>query len=150
MRSTLRSAVTAGLFAVLALVAGSASFAPSVSAAETGRFEIDDSWCFQDVVLRYCFEIDGALHYVTTPDGRERATIVARQTTVITSDGVFVGRSREASLSRSLYVDGGRSDHFEVSHTKSTYGDETCVITAVLRITDFELVLDHWNGPGCN
>lgn len=149
MRSTIRSAATAGLFAVLALVAGSASFAPSVSAAETGRFEIDDTWCFQDVVLRYCFEIDGSLHWVTTPDGRERATIQARQTTVITNDGAFVGRSREVSLSQSLYVDGGQSDHFEVSHTSSTYGDETCVITAVLRITDFELVLDHWKGPGC-
>ena len=149
MRSILRSTMTAGLFAVLTLVAGSAGFAPSASAAEPGRFQIDDAWCFQDVDLRYCFEIDGSLHWVSTPDGRERATIQTRQTTVITDDGAFVGRSRVVGLSRSLYVDGGQSDHFDVSHTISTYGDETCVITAVLRITDFEVVLDHWNGPGC-
>jgi hypothetical protein len=149
MRSTLRSAVTAGLFAVFALVAGSASFAPSVSAADTGRFEIDDEWCFQDVVLLYCFEIDGSVQWVTTSDGRDRATIQARQTTVITNNGVLVGQSRQISLLKSLYVEGGRSDLFEVSHTNSTYGDETCVISAVLRITDFEVVLDHWKGPGC-
>jgi hypothetical protein len=149
MRSILRSTMAAGLFAVLTLVGASASFAPSASAAEPGRFQIDDAWCFQDVDLRYCFEIDGSLHWVTTPDGRERVTIQARQTTVITDDGAFVGRSRDVSLTRSLYVEGGQSDHFGVSHTMSTYGDETCVITAVLKVTDFEVVLDHWNGPGC-
>jgi hypothetical protein len=149
MRSILRSAATAGLFALLALTAGSASFAPSANAADPGRFDIDDTWCFQDVIDRYCFVVNGHVHWVVTPDGRDRATIQARQTTVISRDGAVIGASREVSLLKSLYVEGGRSDLFEISHTKATYGGERCVITAVLKITDFEVTLDHWNGPGC-
>jgi hypothetical protein len=148
MRSYLR-AVAGSLLALVALGAGSTAVL-AATPAETGRDSIDDEWCFQDVVLRYCFDFDGFVSYVALPDGRERVTIRARETTVVTHDGAVVGESREVSIDKSLYVDGGLSDMHVVTHAQASFDDQTCTYTAVLRIDDYEVVLDQWNGPGCN
>ena len=150
MRSIVRSAVTAGLFAVLALVAGSASFAPSVSAAETGRYSLDDAWCFDDGLDHYCTEIDGWFRYTVTPDGRERVTINSRQHIVVTRDGVLIGESTKVTADRTIYLDGGLFSLHSNVHTKVDYIDQECVSGIVLRMTNYGEVVDfRFTGPEC-
>jgi hypothetical protein len=147
MRSSLRSLLSAAALAVAALlVAASAVFA---STASPGRFTVDDAWCFDDVVLQYCFDQHYTVQFVDFADGDGWVKITGRATTDIYRDGVLVGTSRTVSNDRSVYVDGGQANLHTVEHTRSSFDGETCVITTVLRITDFEVVLDKWNGPGC-
>jgi hypothetical protein len=148
MRSFFR-AVAASILALYVLGAASTAVL-AATPAETGRYSIDDEWCFQDVVLRYCFDFDGFVSYVALPDGRERVTIQARETTVVTRDGAVVGETREVSIDKTLFVDGGLSDMHTVTHAQASFDDQTCTYTAVLKIGDYEVVLDQWNGPGCN
>ena len=150
MRSTLRSAAAAGLFAVLALVAGSASFAPSVSAAETGRYSLDDSWCFDGGLDQYCTDIVGTMRWVVMPDGRERVTINARQRIVVTRDGVLIGESTTVRTDHSVYLEGGLFSLRTNVHTKADYIDQWCVSGAVLRMTNYGEIFDfRMTGPDC-
>jgi hypothetical protein len=51
---------------------------------------------------------------------------------------------------RTMFVEGGQAEPQSVVHTRSTFGDQTCISSAVLKITDFEVVLDRWNAPDCS
>jgi hypothetical protein len=149
MLSRIRS-LAAGTALATLLVAAVASTAFAAGPAQPGRSTFSDDHCFVDVTFTYCFEQDGALHFVVTPDGREMATITARERTLVYENGVLVGESRTVSVDKSLFEDGGLGTFTTVSHTNARFGDVKCVLTTVLKVTDYEVVVDHWNAPDCS
>ena len=148
MRSALRS-IGAIVFALLDMTAGSSAALAAGDGAETGRYTIDDAWCFDDVVLQYCFEVDGFVRYTATPDGRELATIHVRNRTVVYENDVVVGTSDVRSIDKSVYEDGGQVSTQSIVKTRATFGEQTCVSTVVFKMVDYEVVVDTWNGPDC-
>jgi hypothetical protein len=149
MASRFRSILTSGALALFVLAtAASAAFA--AGPAEPYRYTFGDDYCFVDVNMTYCFEQDGALHFVETPDGRSLATINHRQITRFYQNGQLVGESREVSVDKSLFEDGGLGTFQTVSHTNTRYGEVKCVLTTVLKIVDYEVEVDHWNSPECS
>jgi hypothetical protein len=149
LRSLTRALTASALLATL-LVGGAASTAFAAgSPADNGRYTFGDDYCWEGGSWKYCFEQDGSLTFVVTPDGTEMATIVFRQRTLSYFNGTLIGDSSEVSIDRSVWKDGGLSDFHIVEHTKAEFDGQTCVLTTVLKQTDYEIVLDHWNGPGC-
>jgi hypothetical protein len=149
MVSRLRSlAAGTALAALLVGTVASTAFAAGTP-AEPGRYTFGDDYCFVDGSTTYCFEQDGSLHFVVTPDGRELATINYRQRTRVYENGVFVGESRTVSVDKSLFEDGGLGTFTTVSHTNTRFGEAKCVLTTVLRVVDYQVVVDHWNAPDC-
>lgn len=110
---------------------------------------MDEAWCFDDVVLVYCFDIDGVVHFTTTPDGRELASITQREDVVIYQGGEVYGSYRTMTHDTFSYGE-DRVTFQAVGHTRSTSGDLTCVSTVVLRIADYEIVVDHTTAPACH
>ena len=149
MPSTLRRVIVAAALAILTLSTGVAAVA-AAGPAETGRYTFGDDYCFVDVNMTYCFEQAGALHFVVTPDGRDVATINWRQTTRFYQNGQLVGESREVSVDKSLFEEGGLATFHTVSHTNTRFGEIRCVLTTVLKMKDYEIVVDHWNAPDCS
>jgi hypothetical protein len=148
MRSPLRSFLSASVLALAALlVAASATFAGNAS---PGRFTVDDEWCFDDVVLQYCFDQQYTVTFVDFSDGDGWVRITGREETDVYRDGALVGTTRTVSNDRAVYVDGGQAHLQSVVHTRSSYDGQSCVVTNVLKITEFEVVLDHSNGPSCD
>ena len=149
MPATLRRLIASAALAVVALSTGVAAVA-AAGPAETGRYTFGDDYCFVDVNMTYCFEQQGALHFVVTPDGRDLATITWRQTTRFIQNGQLVGESRQVSVDKSVFEEGGLGTFQTVSHTNTRFGEVKCVLTTVLKMQDYEIVVDHWNAPDCS
>lgn len=125
-----------------ALAAGTApasSPAPSVYA-----WDLDEAWCFDDVVLQYCFEVSGRSQFVEFGD---RGSVVTNERfhTVVYRAGVQVGESTVTSLDRFAISADGTYVQQEVSHVRASDGDVTCSVQIVWRQADFETVVDHWS-----
>lgn len=151
MASRLRSFVASGALALLVL-ATAASTALAAGPAQPGRYAFGDDYCWHqpNSTVAYCFEQDGVLHFVATSDGRERATINYRQTTRVYHNGELVGESREVSVDKALWEEGGLGTFQTVSHTNARFGEVRCVLTTVLKVVDYEVQVDHWNAPDCS
>lgn len=155
MRPLARAILTASMLALVALAGSSpatfaASGAASSSAAAPSKYDFAWEYCWDGGSTDYCFDMNGRMVVTEFADGSSFATITSRQTTNIYENGVLVGTVAETALDRSAFDGFGQVSLQSVAHTNSTYQGEKCVITSVLRIVDFEVVLDHWNGPGCN
>ncbi len=143
------------IFAIAAITLAGASSAlaasPDGAASSNGAASTQDlaaSWCFDDVVIQYCFDISGKARYVDNA-GRSSVVVTERFRTVAYQDGVQVGESVVVSLDKfSMGADGSYTVQ-QVSHTKTRAGDERCSIQVVWRQSDFETVVDHWSG-GCS
>jgi hypothetical protein len=146
MRSLIR--IVAPLVAVLAIALGGASSALAASPSGSSySWDLDASWCHDDVVLVYCFDVSGKAQFVAN-DRRESVVTTQRFQTTIYKDGVQVGESTEVSLDKFSIRPDGTYVQQEVVHTTSVYGDEVCSIQIVWRQAAFETVVDHWSG-GC-
>jgi putative hemolysin len=150
MVSRLRSLAAGTALAVLLVGTVASTAFAAAGPAQPGRYTFSDDHCFADPSRTYCFEQAGALHFVVTPDGREMATITARERTLVYENGVLVGESRTVSVDKALFEAGGLGTFTSVSHTNARFGDVKCVLTTVLRVKDYEVVVDHWNAPDCS
>jgi hypothetical protein len=149
MLSRLRPLATGSLLALLLVASAVPAAFAAGSPAENGRYTFGDDYCWSGGSWTYCFEQEGSSQFVITPDGREMANTVFRQRTLAYHDGQLVGESSEISFDRSVWEDGGLGTFHVVEHTKAEWDGQTCVLTTVLKKIDYEIVVDHWNGPGC-
>jgi hypothetical protein len=151
MRPLFRALVTASVLSLAALAGSSpTTFAASDKAAAPWKYDFAWDYCWDGGTTDYCFDMKGRMVVTEFPDGSSFATITSRQTTRIFEDGVLVGTVSENELDRSVFDGFGEVSLQSVAHTNSTYEGEKCVITTVLKKVDFDIVLNHWNGPGCN
>lgn len=139
---TLRSLTAGVLLALTVLGAGAATVL--AAPAESGRSELADAWCFDDITLVYCTEIDGFFSVVVTPDGSGKAVTHLRSRTVITdASGAYVGEYAVRTQDQFRYSAEGDVTMHEVTHTSARFDGMTCTGRSVLRIADFEVRIDH-------
>ena len=138
--------IVAPVLAAAAIALGGASSA--LAAASPVIWDLDAEWCFDDSPSYvYCFDIDGKAVFQDNKAG-SAVTVTERFQTTFIEDGVVIGEATEVSLLRGTYQADGTITTHEVSHVRSSLGDETCRITVVWRQADYEVVVDHWSG-GC-
>ena len=150
MRSLFRAlAATAALTAIVLTATAAPALAASVGGAETARYEFDDSWCFDDGWQVNCTVSHGTLSVTVTPDGREIGRIHFREEVHSFRDGVEFGSYRVNSFDKTVFADGGQDSTFSVTHFRGRADGSKCVYTYILKIVNYELRLEHLNGPSC-
>lgn len=153
MRTLLRTvAVAAALIAALGAGASTALAAsPTGSSASVERYNFDESWCFDYGTYYDCSAVEANLMVTITPDGRDLARIHFREEVKsFNPSGVQIGSTRIVALDRTVFANGGQDKTFSVSHTRAVGEFGTCVSTYLLKIVDYELQYEKYNGPGCN
>jgi hypothetical protein len=147
MRQLIR--IVAPVLAALAIVLGGASsaLAASGNAAVPYSWDLDAEWCFDDVVLQYCFDVEGKAQFVDTRD-RSSVSTTQRVHTVISRDGAVIGESTVLTHDRFVFAADGTYTQQLVELTRASYEGQVCRIAIVWRQAEFETVVDHWSG-GC-
>lgn len=131
--------------ATLALAGGSAALAAPGAAAQPYVMDLHAEWCFDDAPgYLYCFDVEGKALFLDTRVGSS-VTITSRDHTVASKDGVVVGESTVVSLTRGVYQADGTVVMQDVTVTRADWLGEACHYQAVLRIADYDLVVDHVN-----
>ena len=147
MRTFLRTITAAAALSALLLGAG----ASGALAAPVERYTFDDAWCVDFGVQYDCSVAHGTLFVTFAPDGRETARIVFRETTEsFDPSGVQIGTFRTWSFDRTVLADDGQHDTFLVGHYRADGPYEDCGGSFVLKIVDFEVQVEHLNGPHCS
>jgi hypothetical protein len=138
MRRPLR--LLAPILAVAVLVLGGASSA--LAAASPSTASLDASWCFDDLTRVYCFEVTGTVNYLVTKLGSS-ANIHEITRTTFYEAGQYIGESKDVTADRFFFGADGTVVMHSVANTRSTLGDEACTYHMVLRIANYEAVVDH-------
>ena len=140
MRS-LRLITSTLLGAVLLLgLGGGAVFAGQGHVVET--YDLDDAWCFDDVVQQYCFVQEGTFTIVTKHDGGTVGKVDMTLTVEVTADGAFVASyTTETKQDSRTNVDGTYSFTWR-ERTRWSDGEQTCDTATRLKIVDFEVIVD--------
>ena len=138
MRTLFRIVTPILAAAAIALGSGSAVLAGASSSNES----LDTSWCFQDVTIRYCFDVTGHVHYL---DNKAGSSLTLQQTTItkVYEGDVYQGESKSVEQLRGVFANDGTIVMSSRIHTRSRVGDEDCVYHMVLKIVDYEVTVDH-------
>ena len=138
MRHALR--LLAPVLTAAVIVLGSATSA--LAAATPTKESLDASWCFHDVTLTYCFEVTGFVHYL---DNKAGSSVTSNQTTrtAFYENGEYIGSSKSVEQLRGVFQNDGTVVLQSSTHTQSRVGDESCHYEMVVRIADYEVVVDH-------
>ena len=153
MRTLLRAVAATAVLAALVVGTGvSPAFAtsPNAGPASVERYNFDDEWCFDSGIYYDCSIVDGTLSVTITPDGRALARIHFReQVKRFDPSGVQIASTRIVAFDRTVFADGGQDKTFSVSHTRAVGDFGKCVSTYLLKVVDYELQFERYNGPGC-
>jgi hypothetical protein len=138
MRKLFRLAVPVLAAAAIALGSGSTALA----AASPTILSLDANWCFEDGVMRYCFDVDGQVHFL---DNKAGSSVTVNEITRTTyyQNGEYAGESMSVQMFRGVFQNDGTNVLQSLIHTRSTAFGEDCVYRMVLRISDYEVVVDH-------
>ena len=153
MRTIFRAPLATAAVAALVLGTGaSTALAAGASApASVARYEFDDAWCFDFGVQLDCTVTDGTLIVTATPDGREIARILFRETvTSYDPSGVQIGTFTMSSFDRTVFADGGQDSTFTVSRYRGSGPYDSCHGGYLLRVVDDEVQVEHFYGPHCS
>lgn len=136
-----RTFIAAVSFALLAIpaLAGSAL----AGSGDVTQYPVDEAWCFQDQPYTYCFEMTGQFTFVDQ-GGMSVANGTLRNTTHAYENGDHVSTSVVQSVSQWKTKRDGTGSTLEIEHSRYESDAQTCVATAVLRISGYEIVVDHW------
>jgi hypothetical protein len=129
----------APVVAAAALVLGGASSALAASPSSTS---LDASFCYPSGASTFCYDIDGAIHYVDSAAG-SAYTLEQRVRTTRFENGIAVGSAFSVQKSRGVFRTDGTVVIDTVTHTHSTLDGEPCSYRLVLRLVDYEAVVDH-------
>jgi hypothetical protein len=127
------------LAAAAIVLVGTAS---ALAAASPSSASLDANWCFQDGSTRYCFDVEGTVHYLDNKAGSSVNIHEITRTTVYES-GQYAGESKSVESLRGVFLADGTVVMQTVVHTRSTVGDESCTYRLVLRLADYEAVVYH-------
>jgi len=138
MRSLFR--FVAPVIAAGAIVLAGSSAA--LAAATPTSASLDDAWCFDDVVVTYCFDVEGTVKFLDNQAGSS-VTVHERTITTFYQSGVYAGESRSVEMFRGVFQNDGTVVLQSKINTKSTAFGEDCRYRMVLKIVDYEAVVDH-------
>ncbi|MEW6224591.1 MAG: hypothetical protein AB1627_08160 [Chloroflexota bacterium] len=151
MRPLFRTVAPVIAALAISLAGASSALAGSSNAAGVTTLPLDDAWCFTSQYggPTYCFDVDGQATIVANGQG-SKLTVNERIRTTVIEDGVVVAEVTEVSLLHSTYDEDGDGAVQEVVHSRASWGSQTCVFGTVLRIADFEVVVDHVTSVNCS
>jgi hypothetical protein len=153
MRNVFRAFLAAAAIAATAL-AGSASVAAASSdnlPSFSERYEFDDAWCFDygDVTDCTVQHVTAVAQYKSGGDASLRLNVRQATKTTDNATGTQVGSMRISSVEKTLFEDGFRSRTFTVRHTRYDGPLGTCISTYQVKVIEFDVIVDRFNGPGC-
>jgi hypothetical protein len=112
-----------------ALAAGSASSA-----------SLDASFCSPSGATTWCYDIDGAIHFVDSSAGSSY-TLEKNVRTTKYENGLEVGSAFSHQVGRGAFEADGTVVINSIINTRSSLGDEPCSYRLVLRLVDYEAVV---------
>ncbi|HEX5012861.1 MAG TPA: hypothetical protein VFV72_01790 [Candidatus Limnocylindrales bacterium] len=138
MRSLFRT--LAPVIAALALILVGASLVFAAGAASSAS--LDATFCYPDGATTFCYDIDGSIHYVDSSAGSAYTLQKTVRTTKF-ENGVEVGSAFSVQSGRGVFQADGTVVIATNLHTRSTLDGEPCTYRLVLRLVDYEVVVDH-------
>ncbi|HLO36233.1 MAG TPA: hypothetical protein VK194_09125 [Candidatus Deferrimicrobium sp.] len=112
-----------------ALAAGSASSA-----------SLDANFCYPTGATTFCYDIDGAIHFVDSSAGSSY-TLEKNVRTTKYENGIEVGSAFSSQVGRGFFEADGTVVIDTIINTRSTLGDEPCTYRLVVRLVDYEAVV---------
>ena len=114
-----------------ALAAGSASSA-----------SLDANFCYPSGATTQCYDIDGAIHFVDSSAGSAYTLEKTVRTTKF-ENGVEVGKAFSTQVGRGTFQADGTAVIQTIINTRSTLDGDPCTYRLVLRLVDYEAVVDQ-------
>ena len=138
MRRFFRILAPVAAATMLMLAGSSMAFAASTPTA----ISLDDSYCFDDVGTTYCFDFDGTMRFNETAAGSS-VSIHRTTRTSVYEGGQVVGVSKSVAMERETVRSDGTVVVKTGIHSRAVNGDDSCSYSLVLRLVDYEAVVDH-------
>jgi hypothetical protein len=136
MRRFLRT--IAPVVAAAAFVLAGASSVLAAGSASTAS--LDASFCYPSGATTYCYDIDGAIHFVDSSAGSAYTLEKSVRTTAY-ENGVEVGSAFSTQVGRGFFEADGTVVIQTIINTRSSLGDEPCTYRLVARLVDYEAVV---------
>ena len=143
MRTSLR--LLASTLLGVALLA-SIGVGSTLAKGSVETFDVDDAWCFQDVVELYCSVQEGTMTVVTKDEGSSVGRLDAVVTVDITADGAFLASYRTVTRQITRSAPDGSYSFTWSDKTRRTDSDGTCKIDMRFKVVDFHVVTDFLKG----
>jgi hypothetical protein len=132
---TLAPAVAAAAF----VLAGASS---ALAAGSASSASLDANFCYPSGATTFCYDIDGAIHFVDSSAGSAYTLEKTTRTTKF-ENGVEVGSAFSSQVGRGFFEADGTVVIETITNTRSTLGDEPCTYRLVARLVDYEAVVYH-------
>jgi hypothetical protein len=130
----------APVVAAAALVLGGASSALAAGSASSAS--LDTSFCYPSGTSTFCYDIDGSIHFVDSNAGSSY-TLEKQVRTTKLENGIVVGSAFSAQVGRGTFQADGTVVIDTITNTRSTLDGEPCSYRLVLRLVDYEAIVDH-------
>jgi hypothetical protein len=114
--------------------------ASSALAASASSASLDADFCYPTGATTYCYDIDGAIHFVDSTAG-SAYTLEKNVRTRAYENGVEVGSSFSTQVGRGFFEADGTVVLQTITNTRSSLGDEPCTYRLVARLIDYEAVV---------
>ena len=118
----------------------------TLAKSDVQTYDVNDAWCFQDVVELYCSVQEGTLTVTTKSDGSEVGRLDAVVTVDITADGAFLASYRTVTRQITRSAPDGSYSFTWSDKTRRTDSDGTCKIDMRFKVVDFHVVTDFLKG----
>ena len=143
MRTTLR--LLASTLLGVALLA-SVGVGSTLARGDVETYDVDDSYCFLDVVELYCSVQEGTMTIVTKDDGSSVGRLDAVVTVDITVDGESIASYTTITRQVTRSAPDGSYSFTWSDKTRRTDGDGTCNVAFRFKVVDTHVVTDFLKG----
>jgi hypothetical protein len=130
----------APVIAAAALVLGGTTSALAAGSASSASLDAD--FCYPSGSTTFCYDIDGSIHFVDSSAG-SAYTLEKQVRTTKLENGIEVGSAFSTQVGRGFFQADGTAVVDTIINTRSTLDGEPCTYRLVLRLVDYEAVIDH-------
>ena len=135
------------LFQSLAPVIAAAAFvlagsSSALAAGDASSASLDANFCYPSGATTFCYDIDGSIHFVDSSAGSQYTLQKTVRTTKF-ENGVEVGKAFSTQVGRGTFQANGTVVIQTIINTRSTLDGDPCTYRLVLRLVDYEAVIDH-------
>jgi hypothetical protein len=124
--------------AAAAIVMAGASSA--LAAGSASSVSLDANFCYPTGTTTFCYDIDGAIHFVDSSAG-SAYTLEKNVRTTAYENGAEVGSSFSSQVGRGFFEADGTVVLQTITNTRSSLGDEPCTYRLLARLIDYEAVV---------
>ena len=137
MRIRLFASTLLGLALLASIGVGS-----TLAKGDIETYDVNDSYCFLDVVELYCSVQEGTMTIVTKDDGSSVGRLDAVVTVDITVDGEFLASYTTITRQVTRSAPDGSYSFTWSDKTRRTDSDGTCNVTFRFKVVDTHVVTD--------